>query len=57
MVVGIGVNYYFQIVAESTPLDINAGILGLLCNILVFVAVSLMTRPVPATLANEYAEA
>lgn len=57
LLVGIGVNYYYQIVAESTPLDINAGILGLLCNIVVFVVVSLLTRPVPRALAEEYRHA
>lgn len=57
LVAGIGVNYYYQLVAESTPLDMNAGIVGLLCNIVVFVAVSLMTRPVSAALVDEYADA
>jgi len=57
LIVGIGVNYYYQIVADATPLDMNAGIVGLLCNIVVFVAVSLLTRPVSDALAEEYANA
>lgn len=57
LVVGIAVNYYYQIVAESTPLEMNAGFIGLLCNIVVFVAVSLVTRPVPVELAEEYKSA
>jgi SSS family solute:Na+ symporter len=54
LVAGIGVNYYYQLVAESTPLDMNAGIVGLLCNIVIFVAVSLMTQPVSTALVDEY---
>jgi SSS family solute:Na+ symporter len=57
MVVGIGVNYYYQIVADSTLWDMNAGLLGLLCNIVVFVAVSLLTKPVDEALAAEYRNA
>ncbi|MFC3283727.1 sodium:solute symporter family protein [Litchfieldella rifensis] len=54
LVVGILVNYYYQIIADTTPLEMNAGFIGLLCNIVVFVAVSLLTRPVPHALAEEY---
>lgn len=57
MAVGIGVNYYYQIVAEATPWDMNAGFIGLLCNIVVFVLVSLATRPVADELADEYRRA
>ena len=57
MVVGIGVNYYYQIVADTTPWDMNAGLIGLLCNIAIFVAVSLITKPVDEALAAEYRNA
>ncbi|MFD1381630.1 sodium:solute symporter family transporter [Fodinicurvata halophila] len=57
LIVGIAVNYYYQMIADSTPLDMNEGFIGLICNIVVFVAVSLLTRPVPAELAEEYRKA
>lgn len=57
LIVGISVNYYYQIIADATPLEMNAGFIGLLCNIAVFVVVSLMTRPVPDALADEYRNA
>ncbi len=57
LIVGIAVNYYYQIVADVTPLDMNAGFIGLLCNIVVFVAISMLTRPVPEALADEYRNA
>jgi SSS family solute:Na+ symporter len=57
LIVGIGVNYYYQIIADSTPLEMNAGFVGLLCNIVVFVVVSLMTPQVPRALADEYKNA
>ncbi|SDL07242.1 solute:Na+ symporter, SSS family [Modicisalibacter muralis] len=57
LIVGIAVNYYYQIIADSTPLEMNAGFVGLLCNIVVFVVVSLMTPQVPRALADEYKNA
>lgn len=57
LIVGITINYYYQIVTDTTPLDMNAGFIGLLCNIVVFVLVSLVTRPVPRALADEYRNA
>ena len=57
LVVGIGVNYYYQIVADATPWDMNAGFIGLLCNIAVFVLVSRFTSPVDDALAEEYRRA
>lgn len=57
LVVGVLVNYYFQLVHPATPLDINPGILGLLANIVVFAAVSLATRPASVETAQEFVEA
>lgn len=48
LVAGVGVNFYYTLWATSTPADIHAGILGLVVNVVVFVAVSLLTRPAPA---------
>jgi SSS family solute:Na+ symporter len=50
---GIMVNYYFQLIQTTTPLDINAGILGLMVNVVLFFGVSLITRPVERR-AEEY---
>ena len=56
LVGGIVVNYYFQLVQTATPLDINAGILGLMVNIVLFVGVSMATQPDEAA-ADDYVEA
>lgn len=56
LVGGIAVNYYFQLVSPDTPLDINAGILGLIVNVVLFVGVSLTTRPADEP-AAEYVRA
>lgn len=45
MVVGVGVNFWYQLVQKGvTPLDINPGIMGLIANVIIFVAVSLMCQ-------------
>ena len=44
LLVGAVLNFYFQLVAESTPFGIHAGILGLIANIIVMVVISLMTK-------------
>lgn len=43
LVVGVAINFYYQLIAEAKPFGINEGILGLLANTVVFVAVSLLT--------------
>lgn len=45
LVVGTLVNYYFQLVATSTPFGIHAGILGLIANVIVFGTVCYLTKP------------
>jgi solute:Na+ symporter, SSS family len=45
LIVGTVVNYYFQLVASSTPFDIHAGILGLIANIIVMVPICYFTKP------------
>lgn len=45
LVVGTIVNYYFQLVATSTPFGMHAGILGLLANIVVMGIVCYVTKP------------
>jgi solute:Na+ symporter, SSS family len=45
LVIGTAVNYYFQLVATSTPLGIHAGILGLVANIVVMTTVCYLTKP------------
>lgn len=56
LVSGIAVNYYFQLVQPATPLDINAGILGLIVNVVLFVGVSMVTSPARSR-ADEYVKA
>ena len=56
LVSGIAVNYYFQLVQPATPLDINAGILGLMVNVVLFVGVSMITSQAGRR-AEEYVEA
>ncbi|MCM3456878.1 sodium:solute symporter family protein [Heyndrickxia oleronia] len=45
LIVGTIVNYYFQLVATTTPFEIHAGILGLIANIVVMVIVCYATKP------------
>lgn len=48
LVVGVVVNFYYQLVAASTPADLHPGIVGLVANLVVFAVVSALTRPAPA---------
>ncbi|WP_044338911.1 sodium:solute symporter family protein [Rossellomorea aquimaris] len=54
LVVGTFVNYYYQLVAETTPLEIHAGILGLICNIVIVITVSAFTQQKSVKIAEEY---
>ena len=45
LLVGVGVNFYFQLIADGKPFDLHAGLLGLIANIVVFVVLSLLVRP------------
>ena len=56
LVSGIAVNYYFQLIQSATPLDINAGILGLMVNVVLFIGVSMVTDPARRQ-AEEYVQA
>ena len=47
LLVGVATNFYFQLVADSLPLDIHAGLLGLAANVVVFLAISLLVRREP----------
>ena len=47
LVVGVAVNFYFQLVADSRPFDLHAGLLGLVANSVVFIVISLVTRVTP----------
>ncbi|MQA86509.1 MAG: sodium:solute symporter family protein [Streptosporangiales bacterium] len=48
LVVGVAVNFYYELIAPAPLLEIHAGILGLIANLVVFVGISLLTRPAPA---------
>ncbi|UYM04139.1 SLC5/6 family protein [Solicola gregarius] len=43
LLVGAALNYFFQYGPDTTPFDINPGIIGLIANIVVMVAVSYAT--------------
>lgn len=45
LIVGTVLNFYFQLVATSTPFGIHAGILGLMANVLITIVVSFITKP------------
>jgi solute:Na+ symporter, SSS family len=54
LIVGTFVNYYYQLVAETTPFDIHAGILGLICNLIIVVAISAFSQQKSGKMAEEY---
>ncbi|WP_257348775.1 sodium:solute symporter family protein [Pseudalkalibacillus decolorationis] len=54
LIVGTVVNYYYQLVAESTPLEIHAGILGLMCNVVIVFVISALTQSKNITAAEGY---
>jgi solute:Na+ symporter, SSS family len=56
LIVGTIVNYYFQLVATSTPFGIHAGILGLISNIVIMVTVSYLTRAQTEDEVNRYVD-
>ncbi|WP_261130616.1 sodium:solute symporter [Bacillus sp. Marseille-Q3570] len=54
LIVGTVVNYYYQLVAPTTPLDIHAGILGLICNVIIVITVSALTQVKDVKIAEDY---
>lgn len=56
LVIGTLVNYYFQLVAESTPFEIHAGILGLIINVVVMVTVSYLTKAPDEETVSKYVD-
>ncbi|MBD1382492.1 sodium:solute symporter family protein [Metabacillus arenae] len=56
LVIGTIVNYYYQLVASSTPFEIHAGILGLIANTVVMVTVSYLTKPQEKEDVNRYVD-
>lgn len=57
LLTGFAVNIYYQMIQTTTPLDIHAGILGLVANIIVFLVVSLRTAPHDESVVREYVDA
>ena len=57
LLVGTGINYYYSLAASSTPFDIHAGIVGLIFNLIVLIAVSYLTKPQPEEMARAYVDA
>ena len=59
VIIGIGVNFYFQLVADVRPFDLPAGLLGLGANVVVFVSISSVFRlkPEERDKANSFVQA
>ncbi len=57
LVAGVGINTYYQVIVGTSPLDINPGIWGLAANLVIFVAVSLLTKPSDQGIAEEFINA
>lgn len=45
LIAGVLVNTYLQVFLKKNPLDINAGIWGLLVNLVIFIVVSMIFKP------------
>jgi SSS family solute:Na+ symporter len=45
LVAGVLVNTYLQVILKINPLDINAGLWGLLVNLVIFIVVSMIFKP------------
>ena len=57
LVAGVAVNTYYQVIVGSSPLDINPGLWGLVVNLVIFVVVSLLTKPSDEGIADEFINA
>jgi SSS family solute:Na+ symporter len=57
LLVGAGLNYFFQFGSTPAPFDIHAGIVGLIANIVVMVAVSYATATRERGKVEEYVTA
>jgi SSS family solute:Na+ symporter len=57
LIAGVVINYYFQLVNPHTPFGIHAGIVGLIVNIVLVVAISYMTKPQSHDLVDTFVEA
>lgn len=57
LVVGVGMNYFFQFSGVAAPFDINAGIMGLMANLVVVIALTYLTSPQEKEIVDEYVEA
>ncbi|EGQ26897.1 sodium:solute symporter family protein [Sporosarcina newyorkensis] len=56
IVVGFAVNFYYQLVATTTPFEIHPGLIGLIANTVVMIGVSYMTKPEDSTIIESYVE-
>ncbi|MGR9050747.1 sodium:solute symporter family protein [Halobacillus faecis] len=54
LISGTVVNYYFQLVADAPPMDINPGILGLIVNVGLVVLISAFSQGKEMPMAEEY---
>lgn len=54
LIAGVLVNTYYQVIVGRGPLDIHPGIWGLMVNLVLFFAVSLMTKPPESAVVDEF---
>ena len=54
LLVGVVVNIYYQLINPHPPYGIHAGIMGLIANVIVFVAVSYATKPHDERLVKQF---
>jgi SSS family solute:Na+ symporter len=57
LAVGVAINYFFQFSGVAAPFEINAGIMGLLANIVVVIALTYLTSPQDKGTVDEYVDA
>lgn len=57
LVVGVGVNYFFQFSGVAAPFEIHAGIMGLMANVAIVLVLTYLTSPQGEATVEEYVEA
>ena len=54
LIVGVGINYFFQFSGVAAPFEINAGIMGLIANVAVVIVLTYLTSPQDKSTVDEY---
>jgi len=56
IITGFVVNFYYQIIASSTPFDLHAGLIALIVNAVIMIAVSFLTKPQENELVDNFVD-